>query len=297
MSDVFGAGAAVQGATTLAGTALQVGEEDKALTAEQRAAQSSARSLSQAGASAQQFLNPYVATGNTAESTLNANNALYSNVDNTYTNQAEGATNQANSLASSLANGTGITQQSIQNTPGFQAINALGQQGATNSAAARGLADSGAALKGASDYATTQAEGDYQNLYQDNLGAVANLNSVAAGYTGVNSSSQGNITNSFNRENALAGSGLSAAGSSVGNALTAAGASNAYSNQAAAAVAAGSVGIGNAASSGLNSLGNTASQYSLYNNLLNGGGSSATLSSGTSDTDPNFGSDSSFGNS
>jgi hypothetical protein len=298
--DALGIGGAAQAGASVAGTALQVGEEDKAINAEQTAASNSAKNLAAAGQTAQGYYNPYVAGGTSVYNDLISNNALYSNINNGFTDQAEGAsqqalgaTNQANSIYSNLANG-GITAQTIQNLPGYQAINALGQQGVTNSAAARGLASSGAALKGAADYATTQAQGGYQNLVQDQLSTASGLNSTAAGYgtdaanyLNTNTANQGNITNAFNRENALATTGYSASNASAGNALAAAGASNAYSNQAAQAVGAGSVGIGNATSTGLTSLGNTASQYQIYNQLLNGGGGNAFTNAG-GDIDSDF---------
>jgi hypothetical protein len=289
MSDTFGIGSAVQGATSLAGTALQVSEEDKAMHAEQTAAANSAANLGKAGEVAQSYYSPYVAGGANAENALSSNLPLYSNINNGFTNQAEGADNQAlgastlaNARATSLAQ-NGISEATLQATPGYQWNLQQGENAATNSAAARGLANSGAALKGASTYASGLADSTYQNQFNDAVTGINTLNSTAVGlgndasnYLSTNTANQGNITNAFNRTNSLASTGLTAAAGSAGNALAAAGDSNAYSNSAAGAVGAGSVGIANAASSGLNSLGNSASQYSLYNQLLNGGGGSGS---------------------
>ncbi|WP_029606253.1 hypothetical protein [Kozakia baliensis] len=242
--DATGAGAAVQGATQLAGTALQVSEEEKARKSALNAGNNAAANIAKSGEAAQNYYNPYVATGQNYLNSMTGNGA-YNSTDNSYVNKAENA----------------LTQSTLEQTPGYQWNLSQGEQAATNSAAARGLANSGAALKGASAYASGLADSTYQNQFNDQLSA--------------NSAAQGNLTNTFNRQNALLGYGYQAAGASAQNASNTA----LNSNQAMMEGATGSVaamsGIGNSLQAGLTGLGNTASQYSMYKKLLNGGGSSS----------------------
>lgn len=256
----------VSGAGSLVGGILGATGASSAAKIQARTASAQAKALGQAGESAQDYLNPYVAAGQSALGNIQDNMSLWGNINNGYTDQAEGVQNTAANNLTSLAN-NGITQQSIENTPGWSEINALGQQGVTNSAAARGLANSGAALKGAANYATTQADQTYQNLYNDQINSNNALLNTGTGFLATNEANQGNISNTFNRENALLGYGASAATNSAQNALTAAGASANYGAQSGNALASGVVGSSNALASGINGAGNS---YLLYNALLNG---------------------------
>lgn len=90
-----------------------------------------------------------------------------------------------------------MTEAQLKQTPGYQFNLSQGLESVQNSAAARGLANSGAALKGAAGYATGLADSTYQNqfnnqqqLYQDTVT---------------------NQTNQFNRLLSLSGQGESAA--------------------------------------------------------------------------------------
>lgn len=95
---------------------------------------------------------------------------------NNLVNAAAGQTNL-------LANG--INQQTLENTPGYQFTLQQGLESTQNSAAARGLANSGAALKGAATYATGLANDTYQSQYND-IAQAASLYNQEAGqaYTG-----------------------------------------------------------------------------------------------------------------
>lgn len=175
---------------------------------------------------------------------INTANTQSSNIRNS-ANDANGYLSNTQAMGdnaiSNLTNG--LSESQLEATPGYKFELAQGEQGVTNSAAARGLSDSGAALKGASQYATGLADNTYQN--------------------------------NFNDENALANEGYTA-NSQVGNNLMTA------TNNAAQTEMEGAngsmtttVGAGNALASGLSNLGNTASQYSMYNSLLNNSGSSS----------------------
>lgn len=147
----------------------------------------------------------------------------------------------------SLAQPVIMNEATLQQTPGYQFNLNQGLKAVQNSAAARGLGMSGAALKGASSYATGLADSTYQNQFS---------NAVT------------NATNTYNRlmgasqlgENAAAQTGAygTQVGSNIGQNII--GAGNAQ--------AAGSIAGANAISGAASNLGN----YYMTNQLLNGGG-------------------------
>lgn len=279
-------GGAASGVGSVVGAGIEAGSANSAANEEAKQAAADAANLGVAGAGAQSFLNNYVAGGAGAYKNELSNPTLTSNAASSgFINQAQGTSTQAqgelqqqDQILTGLGNGTGITQQTIQDLPGYAAINALGQEGVQNSAAARGLANSGAALKGAADYATAQAQNGYQALYSDQLGAAnalgsaaGNLNNEGNSYLNQSNAYQNALTSEFGRSNAESQIGLTASQTSAQNELTAAGASNSAAYTGANALAAGTVGSGNAIGNGLASGGNAYAQYSLYNSLLNGG--------------------------
>ncbi|MBS1028313.1 hypothetical protein [Gluconobacter albidus] len=203
-------GGAAQAAGTAAATAMQVNAEKQARQTAINTANSVAPTITNSATTANALLDPYATTG----------------------------TNAINSLSS------GLTENYLQQTPGYQWNLSQGEQGVTNSAAARGLADSGAALKGAATYASGLADSTYQNQ--------------------------------FNDTNALAQEGYNALNQQGNNTMTAANNAGQIKMEGANGAMATTVGAGNALASGLSSLGNTASQYSMYNALLNGSGSSSS---------------------
>lgn len=143
------------------------------------------------------------------------------------------------------------TQAQLEDTPGYKFIERRGLQSIQNSAAARGLGTSGAALKGAAEYATGLASStldQQQRIFQANLNNVLNpLESIA------------------NRgENAAAQTGQMG--------TTAAGNIGAAQVGAGNATAAGTVGATNA-------LGGLPLNYLLYSNLLSGGGGGGAATS------------------
>ena len=212
MSDMFGVGSAVQGATTLASTAMQLSAEKAARRTAINTANTAADQIQSTANDANTYYQPYYNTGTYAAQML----------------------------------GNGISQNTLEQTPGYQWNLSQGEQAATNSAAARGLADSGAALKGASTYANGLADSTYQNQFNDEY-QLANMGQNAA------NSMSNNLTNATNNASQIKMEGANGS-------------------------MAGLVGSANALSSGLNSLGNTASQYAAYNSLL---GNSSNSSSGS----------------
>lgn len=141
-----------------------------------------------------------------------------------------------------------MDQATLEKTPGYQFNLTQGLKGVQNSAAARGLGTSGAALKGAATFATGLADSTYQNQF---------ANAVT------------NQTNAFNRlkslvdtgENASAQTGSAGAVAANGAASAQIGAGNAQ--------AAGANATGAAVSSAVNNIGSGIAYKGLY-----GGGSS-----------------------
>src|SRR6185312_4898186 len=143
------------------------------------------------------------------------------------------------------------TQAQLEATPGYQFIKGQGLQSVANSNAAAGRGISGAALKGAAEFATGLAGttlDQQQRIFQANLHNLidpleftANLGQNSAVQTGAQ--------------------GVTATGNA--NALTVGGAN---------ALASGQVGSANALSSGLSSIGGAPLNYLLYTRLLGGGG-------------------------
>lgn len=151
------------------------------------------------------------------------------------------------------------TQAQLEATPGYQFTKAQGLQSVANSNAAAGRGVSGAAMKGAAQYAVGLADNTLktqQGIFQSNLGNV--LNPLAN----------------------LANLGQTAATQTGQQGLQATANSNALQVGGANASAAGTVGSANAIAGGLNSVGGAGLNYMLYSKLLDTGGSSTGIGGG-----------------
>lgn len=156
------------------------------------------------------------------------------------------ATNQLNAKLPELTSPITMDQQTLEKTPGYQFNLTQGLKATQNSAAARGLGISGAALKGASTFATGLADSTYQNQFNN-----ANTNQ----------------TNAYNRlkglidtgESAAAGQGAVGAttGANIGGAVVGGG------NAAAAGY--------NATGAAVNGLASNIGGYAAYKGLYGGG--------------------------
>jgi hypothetical protein len=145
-----------------------------------------------------------------------------------------------------------LTQADLEATPGYAFTLSQGLKASQNSAAARGLGLSGAALKGAASYATGLSDQTYNTRFNQNLQQGQQI--FADNVT--------NQTNSYNRllgaaqlgANAAAGQAQvgQATGANIGNDLISAGnAAAAGINGAAAATTSGINGVANAVNSGI----------------------------------------------
>jgi hypothetical protein len=158
---------------------------------------------------------------------------------------------------------TAPTEAEATASPGYQFTLNQGLKSVQNSAAARGLGSSGAAMKGAATYASGLADSTYNDVYNRAL-QTYNTNYNTA-------------SNNANRLQSVVGSGQNAAAglgslgaqtaNSIGNTLT----------SAANASASGQIGSANALSNGLSSISNGAMTYGLLTN--NAGGSAGSSAS------------------
>lgn len=166
------------------------------------------------------------------------------------------AGNEGVNQLSWLANDPTYQLQALQQTPGYQFALDQGLKATQSGYAARGLGTSGAALKGAAQYATGLA----QQTYQQNVLAPAQFRATLG-------------------ENAAAQTGSLGAGAAANAGAGYIGAGNAS--------AAGTIGAANAYGSALNTLGQSPLNYSLYKNLLGSGGGGGGSGDGSIAANPN----------
>lgn len=164
------------------------------------------------------------------------------------------ASNRLGAQLTDLTAPINMDQATLEKTPGYQFSLTQGLKAAQNSAAARGLGVSGAALKGAANFATGLADQTYQTQFN-----IANTNQ----------------SNAFNRLSALVNTGESAA-AQTGSAGT-----NAANTAASATVAGGNAqaAAANAIGSGVGNVGNNVAGLALYRGLYGGNNNSSSVAS------------------
>lgn len=156
------------------------------------------------------------------------------------------------------------------NAPGYDFTRTQGLKAVQNSAAARGLGSSGAALKGAATFATGLANSTYGDVYNRALAGYTTNRDTSLASFGATQTAQ---SNAFNRLSALINTGASVAGAgaTAGNQsalIGTSGANNVGSNIIAGgnAQAAGYNAIGGAISNAANTVGGYALAKGLYGN-------------------------------
>ena len=185
---VLGAGATIYGAQTAAG-------------AQTNAANASIAAQQQQQATIRADLLPYNTAGQGALTQLQANNYYTAPIT--------------------------MDEATLQNTPGYQFNLTQGLKATQNSAAARGLGVSGAALKGAAAFATGLADNTYQNQFNNANTNNTNAYNRLAGIvnTGENAGAQTGIlgqqnANSISTANTQAGTAQAAAANASGGAVS-----------------------------------------------------------------------------
>jgi hypothetical protein len=235
----MGIAAAIGGVASVASAGINANAATSAAQTQASAANTaSANQLAEFNQTKQQ-LQPFTTAGTNALSTLQASLGLGGGGYNLL---------QANGI-----NGLTFqpTQAQLAATPGYQFDLAQGEQAVANSNAAQGTGVSGAALKGAANYATGLANNTLttqQGIFQQNLGNVLSP-----------------LSN-------LVGTGENAAATTGQQGIQAVGAANQALIGGANATAAGTVGSANAISGGLSGAASTPLNYALYSQLLGGGG-------------------------
>lgn len=280
----IGAALGIGAASSLVGAGLNANAAQSAANTQAQAAdQASANQLAEFNQT-KATLSPFVGAGTnslgTLESTLglqggNGQNLLAQNGINGLTYQTP------SNLASVLSNPTfNPTQASLAATPGYQFDLAQGLQSTANSNAAQGLGVSGAALKGAANYATGLANNTLSTqagIFNANYQNALNANSQGANIF------QSNLGNVLNPLSNLTSLGENAAATTGQQGIQAIGAANNALIGGANAQAAGTVGSTSAITSGLSGASSAPLNYALYSSLLGGSGGLGGLTGGTSD--------------
>lgn len=221
-SAILGAGTSIYAAT-------------KAASAQEQATQTAASIEKQQIANTQANFNvsknnlqPYVNAGTGAETTL---------------------TNELPSLTAPVV----MNESALQQTPGYQFNLTQGLKAVQNSAAARGLGVSGAALKGGAAFATGLADSTYQNQFQNAVTNQTNAYNRLLGVVQTGANAGGALAGASNTASAIETAGAGAVGGSV----------IAGGNAAAAGY--------NAAGSAVNSAANSIAGYQLIKGLYGAG--------------------------
>ena len=247
------AGGVISGVGSLASGIVGSSAAQSAASAEEAAAQSSSQLQWNEFQQVQSNLQPYMTAGTTALSSLQG---------------LTGTNAGGNPLTAPLTAPFQPTMSQLAATPGYQFTLGQGLQATQNSYAAQGLGSSGAALKGAANYAEGLASTTYQQQFQNYLGQNQQIYNMLGGLT-----QQGQAA-----ATGAGGMGLQTAAQVGQNTLAAGQAS-----------AAGTVGSANAITGALGNIGastnNTALMLALANsgmfgNINTGGGVASPFSTG-----------------
>jgi hypothetical protein len=273
MSDTFGIGAAVQGATALGAAGIQASAINRATDAQQQAANNALAFSKQQYQDQQQKQQPYYEQGTAALGHLN--DALYNGslaswnpVDTTY--HSPGDATQIQYQQQAFDPNIDVSQDPSYN---FRLQEGLKALQATQ--AATGISG-GAAAKAINNYAQNTASTEYGNAYQRALSSYgANMQNsqnkfgdqlsayqaqVGNNLNVANSGLQ-NQSNAYNRLAAMAGVGQTATNQLQQAGQAAVGQQNAITSQLGNALSAGSAAQGNVWANALNQGGNAVNSY------------------------------------
>lgn len=264
---------------SVATSAIGASASKSAASTQANAANYSADLQKQAVDQERQDLQPFTNLGTSSISPLLSSLGynVTQNDDGTYTYNGTDSSNPLQQKFS-YADFSAPTAAEAAATPGYQFTLDNGLKAAQNSASARGLGSSGAALKGASTYATGLADSTYNDVFSRDLSTyTTNRNNAASNFATNYSSASDNanrllgLVNLGQNSAAMQGSTSVSGANSVANTLT----------SGAAASAAGTVGSANAITSGISSAVNGGTNALLLNSLLNKSTTTATDAWGT----------------
>lgn len=240
--------AAVVGSAVV-GAAVSSSASKSAAKTQAAAADNAAGIQSDQWQQTQANLKPYLQLGQSAVNPLLSAMGYYATQNDDGTYNFNGTDSANNPLQQRF---TAPTADQAAATPGYQFTQQQGLKAVQNSAAARGLGTSGAAMKGAAGYATGLADSTYNDVYNRALQTFNTNYSSAA--------------NNANRLQGLVGNGQNAAATNGSLGAANAGAIGNTLMSGANASASGTVGAANAVSSAAGSLGNSALVYGLTQN-------------------------------
>lgn len=245
----IGAALAASAAATIGSSALSASAAGSAASEQGQAAQNALNNQNQVWGQVQNYFSPYVNAGNSAISN--------------YSSQLPGL---ANSTQNIQTPGTyqSFNPSDLAATPGYQFTLNQGLQATQNGFSSQGLNNSGAATKGAAQYASGLASNTYNQQLQNYMQQQGQQ--YNQGLSNANFSLNQNQTTANMLQNA-AGLGQNAVSSLSGAGLGSAQQVNNLLTQQGNAAAAGTIGQANALSGGLNSLAGTASTYGILNGL------------------------------
>jgi hypothetical protein len=242
--------------------------------AQEKAAQQASQTQMAMFGQAQQNLSPYMNLGTSNMGNLQGAAGNLSNFANgpslqnllNFAGNTSGITNFANNFAPPT------NQAQLAQTPGYQFTLNQGLESTQNSFAAQGLGSSGAAMKGAAQYATGLADTTYNqqlqnylNTYQTGLGGQESAYSTGlGGLTSAYSSGLSGLQAPVNAYQNIVGTGANAAGGLSQAALGTGQSIGSNILGAGAAQAGGNIAAGNAVSG----LANTGVNYTVLSNLL-----------------------------
>lgn len=273
------AGAAIAGGAALGAGALQAGAASSAAKGQQNEANTVRSDLGTYRDLGQGFINPLVTA-------LGYNMNGLGNVT---------GIDSSNPLQQKFSYGdfTAPTAAEAQATPGYQFTLDNGLKAEQNSASARGLGVSGAALKGASTFASGLADSTYNDTYNRDLSTYSTNRSNALGNYTTNYST---AADNANRLLGLVGNGQNAAAQTGALGTQSANSIAGTQTSGAAASAAGIVGGANAINNGISTSINNTNSQNLLNTLMSNqpttmyGGGAYGASNGSNPSGYNVGS-------
>lgn len=262
---VAAAGVAAVGG--IAGSVIQAGAAKDAASKQAQSQQAALDFQKQTAEQNRNELQPFVDQGS-------GNATDYANFWKTNQDQS----NNAWDAAEAHIPGT-MSQAELEATPGYQFNLSTGLRSVQNAAAAKGLGVSGAAMQGASKYATGLADATYQNQFN-------NKQALFGDYTGQAALKTNQLNTIYNELGGSVNTGENAAAQSGNQAQNAANNVTTGDTNIGNAQAAGITGSANAFANGIQSAANAPLSYlqmQRSNDLatkLGGGGSSPTITNG-----------------
>ncbi len=281
MSDTFGIGGVAQAAGNVASSAIQANAINSAADKQAASAKYAQDLIQGRYDTTRTDFSPYRSLGQTGIDAITGNLAAFSSTDSPYTQL----------LKENLPGIPGaMTIESLKATPGYQFTLDQGLKATQNSAAARGLGVSGAALKGAANYATGLSDQTYNTRFNQQQQLFNNQQNVFGDVQTLYSNDQTSKSNAWNRLAGLVNTGLSGAGQTATIGANAANQTAQIAQSAGNAQAAAGIATGNALSGGLNGVGNAIQQNEAYNRLFGTGSSGGGIYSDGSSGNGTFGS-------